>query len=86
MQTHLIKRAAQIMVDRIKEAGVALSECRLVSYDDFIENGFITVYALKDGNTVACISQSTYSLECGEDTKQAQSNLIKKINQFWSEQ
>lgn len=86
MQTHLIKRAAQIMVDRIKEAGEVLSNCRLVSYDDFVENGFITVYALKDGKTVTCISQSTYSLECGEETKQAQSNLIKKINQLWSEQ
>lgn len=86
MQTHLIRRAAQIMVDRIKEAGEVLSNCRLVSYDDFVENGFIAVYALKDGRTVACISQSTYSLECGEETKQAQSNLIKKINQLWSEQ
>jgi len=88
MQTHLLKRAAQLMIDKIKEAGEVLANCRLVSYEDFVDNGFITVYALKDGRTVACISQSLYSLECGKDEKDiqnAQSNLIKKINQMWTE-
>jgi hypothetical protein len=85
MKNHLINRAAQILVDSIKEAGYGLDEVQLKVYEKLQEHGFIAIYAMANDRVVATISQDTYSLECGTDFKGAETSLIRKVSQFWNE-
>lgn len=84
MKNHLLNRAAQILVDSIKEAGYGLDQVQLKVYEKLQECGFIVIYAMADDKVVATISQDTYALECGTDFKGAETSLIRKVGQFWN--
>jgi hypothetical protein len=82
MKFSLLTRASQILVDKIKATTYKLQDCRLYSEKEWHPYGFLGIYAVCDGNVVACISQDIFSAEI-EDIKEAEKFIMSRINKLY---
>lgn len=88
MHFSVLTRAAEILVDKVKQTGIDLNDCKILKWPYCKFNtcgyGFLIIFVEHNCVRVAGISQDVISANCIDKFDEAIRFITNKANQLWN--